>query len=249
MGAKTGGTACYKKYGVIGGDQEKRKEKWREWWEKEGKYIKHKILEPLPFKKPKCSDDLAEFVGILLGDGGMTKNQMTITLHYMDDMEYADYVIKLIKRNFDLVASKHKKNGCNVFNIRISRVGLVDYLTDKFGLKTGNKVKQQVDIPKWIRKKTSFQIFCLRGLVDTDGSLFIHRYKSSGKIYNYKKIDFTSRSAPLLKSASDILTKLMINHRITNDTYSLRIEAKKDVERYFSIVGTHNPKHWKRYKQ
>lgn len=244
-GARKGGKANYKKYGTIG-SPEIRKKKWQEWWEKEGKYKKHKILEPLPFKKPKFSRDLAEFVGILLGDGGITKNQIIVTLHCVDDREYSKYVISLIKDNFDLAVARHKKKNCNAFDIRISRVGLVKYFTKRIGLKIGNKVKQKVDIPLWVKKKYGFQVSCLRGLMDTDGSFFTHSYKVSGKIYNYVKICFTSRSEPLLKSVSDILTKLKINHRITSDTYSIRIEAKKDVRRYLKIVGTHNPKHKRR---
>jgi hypothetical protein len=30
--------------------------------------------------------------------------------------------------------------------------------------------------------------------------------------------------------------------------WDIRIEARKDVEKYFQMVGTHNPKHLKRYK-
>lgn len=246
-GAKKGGLANYKKYGTIG-NPEKRKKKWWKWWNEKGKYTKHEILEPWPFKKPKYSKDLAEFVGIVLGDGGMTKNQVTITLHCVDDLLYSDYVVELIKKIFNLTVFKHKKKKCNAFDIRISRVGLVGYLVDEIGLKIGNKVKLKVDIPRWIKKKTSFQVACLRGLVDTDGSFFTHNYKSKGKSYSYIKIGFTSRSGPLLKSTSDILTKLKINHRITSDTYSIRIEAKRDVKKYLKMVGTHNPKHKKRSK-
>ena len=85
--------------------------------------------------------------------------------------------------------------------------------------------------------------------MDTDGCVVIHRYKSKGKIYCYKKLSFTSRSLPLLNSVKNILTELKIKNRITKDNYEIRIDAKKDVKRYFDIIGSHNPKHIMRYEK
>jgi hypothetical protein len=248
-GALAGGKATYGKYHHIGGDEKIRKEKWREWWEREGKFKTNDILEPLPFKKPKFSEELAEFVGIMLGDGGITKNQIKVTLHCVDDAEYSKYVMKLIAKLFGVTPGKHKKKDCLVFNIEVSRVNLVKFCVDKLGLKIGNKVKQQVDIPDWIKKDSKYKIACLRGLVDTDGCLVIHKYRSKGKEYCYKKIGFTSRSYPLLKSAGVILKEFQIKHRIMKNNFDIRIEAKKDVEKYFKIVGTNNSKHLNRYKK
>ena len=87
-GARKGGLVVYKKYGHIGGDQEFRKKKWREWWEREGKYKNNLIANlSLPIKKPRKSKELAEFVGIILGDGGISQYQITITFHSKHLME------------------------------------------------------------------------------------------------------------------------------------------------------------------
>ncbi len=73
-GAKAGGAAVYKKYGRIGGDPEYRKKKWYEWWEKKGKSnIKNSICSFTPIRKPISSKELAEFTGIMLGDGGISR--------------------------------------------------------------------------------------------------------------------------------------------------------------------------------
>ena len=89
IGGKLGGAAVLKKYGRIGGDPNLRKEKWKIWWEKEGKFRDFKILRPFTFNKPKKSAKFAEFIGIMLGDGGMSKNQICITLHHTDDYDFA----------------------------------------------------------------------------------------------------------------------------------------------------------------
>ena len=134
------------------------------------------------------------------------------------------------------------KNSVNTYTI--SRTELVKYL-HKWGLVIGNKVKQQINIPDWIKNNQQYCIECIRGLLDTDGSIVIHKYLSGNKYYTYKKLDFTSRSALLLMSVSGILTKLGIKNGVRKN--NIRIEAQKDVKKYFSIVGSHNPKHIKRY--
>src|SRR3989344_3154088 len=47
---------------------------------------------------PSFSSDLAEFIGIVLGDGGITSRQVVITLHKDDDRDYAEYVVGLVKK-------------------------------------------------------------------------------------------------------------------------------------------------------
>lgn len=247
-GAKAGGKAIVEKYGIVGGNQEYRKKKWREWWEKEGRFKPSKITQLLPFKKPKLSKDLAEFVGILLGDGGISDHQITITLHRVTDKKYSLFVRRLIKKLFKIQAGEYCDRQFLADSIVISRTGLVKYCIEELGLKKGNKVKQQVDIPRWVKENRHYSIACLRGLIDTDGCIIIHQYLSKKKRYRYKKIGFTSRSEPLLLSVSAILLNIGIKHRIMKNGWDTRIEARENVEKYFRLIGTHNPKHLKRYK-
>ena len=247
-GARAGGKAVYEKHHVIGGDRDVRKAKWREWWEREGRFSKNLITNPASFKKPRPSKELAEFVGIVLGDGGISDYQITITLHRFDDAEYSQFVRKLIQKLFGVRAGTFRNKTSLADSIVISRIGIVDYLVNDFGLKRGNKVKQQVDIPGWIKQKESFRIACVRGLVDTDGSVYTHSYNSKGKRYNYKKLQYTSLSRPLLDSVCEIMREIGLNSRIRRGS-DVKLENTKDVRKYFQIVGTHNKKHSDRYKK
>lgn len=247
QGSSVGGVALYEKYGRVGGDPEYRKMRWREWWDREGKYAKHSIIGiSKPIKIPKYSEKLAEFVGIILGDGGISENQVSITLNAVDDCEYGDFVIEMIKRLFGVKPSIYKKRGCNANNIVISRKELVRFCSERLGLKIGNKVKQQVDIPRWIIKDKKFKIACLRGLMDTDGSIFTHNYKVGGKVYSYKKISFTNLSQPLRMSVYGIMKEIGLNPRLAQNK-DVRLDSQEDVKKYFKSVYSHNLKHLKRY--
>lgn len=251
VGAKKGWTVVFKKYGRVPVDEEYRKKRWREWWEKEGKFKKHPFLNVYkPFKKPKPSEKLAEFIGILMGDGGMSQYQVCITLHHVDDFEYAKYVMKLIKTLFRVRPSFLHDAKDSVNNIVVSRRRLVQYL-NSLGAIIGNKIKQKLDIPDWIKRNDRFLRFCVRGLVDTDGSVFSHKYKVNGKQYEYKKICFSSASFPLNMSVFNALSKWGFRPRLARkngEIREVRLDSKKDVLNYFSIIGSSNPKHLKRYE-
>lgn len=246
-GCSAGGKAVWKKYGRIGGDPEYRKKKWYEWWNREGKYIKGRFITvPKPIRKPNFSKDLAEFVGIVLGDGGITQRQVVITLHSKDDKEYGEFVVNLIKRLFNVPVGINYDSKYLAVDLTISRSELVRFCTEKLGLKQGNKIKQQVDIPDWIKRNKQYTIACVRGLVDTDGCIFIHRYKSKRKWYSYKKLAFTSYSKPLRQSVFDILKNIGLNPRLAQRS-DVRLDSIDDVKRYFQLVGSHNPKLLKKY--
>ena len=246
-GAAAGGTAVYRKYGHVGGNPENRKRKWREWWEEKGKFQPHPIINVMKrIKIPKKSADLAEFTGIVMGDGGITARQVTITLHHIDDEKYARFVVKLIKRLFGVAPKIYHDPKNSVNDLVVSRTALVNFCTEKLGLKIGNKIKQQIDIPDWIKNNKKFQSACVRGLVDTDGSLVIHKYKVGGKMYCYKKLDFCSASKPLIGSVIEILKKFDFMPRLSHNGRNVWIDDQNEVRRYFRIIGSDNPKHRER---
>lgn len=243
-GAKIGGLVRYKKYGSIG-DPVIRKKKWLEWWEKEGKYKVQINNVPRQINIPPFSTELAEFIGIVLGDGGISKYQVAISLHATDDLEYSRFVASLIRKLFGVKASRTLRKHDKVIDVVVSRIKLVEFCL-KSGLCLGNKVKQQIDVPAWVKEDLNYEIACVRGLIDTDGSFFIHKYKSAGKYYSYKKISFTSRSLPLLASVSKILSELGIKHRFMGK-YQIRVEAQSSVKKYLEIIGSHNSKYMDKY--
>jgi hypothetical protein len=243
LSGKKGGLAVLEKYGKLPIQEQNRKERWREWWEKTGKGSYIASHAPLKITKPKKIPDLAEFIGIMMGDGTMSTYHIGITLNAIDDAEYAIFVTKLIKKLFNVHPKIYKRKNKNAVVITVARKLLVEHL-HSLGLPIGNKIKQGLDIPKWILDSPEFAKSCLRGLVDTDGSVFTHTYRSKMKIYRYKKISFTSASPTLLISVQKILTQNNIRSHISKS--NLRIGSKTCVERYFSYISSNNTKHLKR---
>jgi len=246
IGSPAGGIAVFKKYGRIGGNPEYRKKKWYEWWEREGRYKTNFITFVKPIQKPSYSEKLAEFAGIILGDGGINQRQVVITLHRKDDKEYSKFIVSLIKKLFNVPVGTCDRKESLATNYIVSRSELVRFCTEKLGLKKGNKVKQQVDIPNWIKQNKQYAIACVRGLVDTDGCVFNHRYKVKARWYSYKKLSFTSYSRPLRESVFNILKNNGLNPRLAQDK-DIRIDSIEDMKKYFKTFESHNPKHLRKY--
>jgi hypothetical protein len=197
---------------------------------------------------PPRSVKLANFIGIMLGDGGIrSKYQLTVSLNYETDREFAKYVALLIQRLFGVGNIIQRRKGSLGADIVVSSASVVDFLL-KHGLKSGNKIRNRVDIPAWIKKNKEFRKACIRGLFDTDGSLYCHRYKVNHKWYEYLKLDFTSCSKPLLNSVYAILSGLRIKSSLKG--VHITISAQAEVNRYLASIGSSNQKfvdRWKRF--
>lgn len=239
----SGGKSSFKKHGRVGGDEIYRKNKWKEWWIKNGRYQKvpNGFNSLLNIKKPKYNKFLAEYIGIMLGDGGIAKYSTTITLSSFE-INYVNYILNLIDKLFGLTPKVYKKKNANAVDIVVQRKALVDFC-QSIGLVQGNKVKHQVDIPSWIKENKSFSIECVRGLIDTDGCFYINSYYVNGKKYFYFKIAFKNSSLPLIKSVAEILASLGVKVRISKNLKDVRIEEKESVLKYIKEIGTHNDKH------
>jgi hypothetical protein len=180
------------------------------------------------------SDDLAEFFGVMLGDGHLAHFQVTVALG-TKEMSYAKYLVKLIEKIF----GPHPKISIRKDRYKVVYFGSVDIVRwlEKEGL-VSNKVKAQVDVPRWIFGRASYSTRFLRGFFDTDGSVYRLRYGI--------QISFTNASAPMLKSLQQLCVAL--GYRVSEISgWHFYITKISDVERFFKEVAPHNKKHVERF--
>ena len=197
-------------------------------------------------KRPKRGLQLAEFVGIVLGDGGLTDYQLKITFNRDTDAEHANFMKELIEELFKLTPKIISKKSDKGSDIAVYSKNLVEFLESN-GLKRGNKVKNKADIPFWIKRNNNFQLSCLRGLMDTDGSCYTYTHSVNKKRYCNFALCFTNASQPLLKSAHAIFDKNGYNPCVTGRR--VYVYGRNEIAKYFRKVGTHNPKHLQKYQK
>lgn len=238
-GASMGGRARIKLHGptwttkgrIIGGTTSQLRRR-----ENPEKYRRLGCVVRKKFKLPRYSEDFAEIIGIILGDGAINNYQVRISLDRKVDRDYALFVSRLAEKIFGEKPSWSERLASNTIELTISGIGLVEML-ESVGLKRGNKIVHQVDFPEWIHKKPIYENACVRGLFDTDGGLYFHKKR----IKRYLGWCFASSSAPLLKSVEDVLINLGFNVKKSLGT-KLYMYDLRHIERYLKVVGSSNPK-------
>ncbi|MBI2278547.1 MAG: hypothetical protein HYU81_00570 [Candidatus Brennerbacteria bacterium] len=182
------------------------------------------------------SKDLAEFFGIMLGDGHISHFQISVHLG-TKEAEYAEYVRALITKLFHAPA-KIAVRSSKYRDIYLGSTAATAWLLQK-GL-VGNKVKAQVCVPRWIFLRNTFLKGLVRGFFDTDGSVY--------KLKFGIQIAFTNYSIPLLEDLQKALAQLQYTPSdISGPRFYLT--KRSEVKRFFSEIGPKNPKHRKRFYQ
>lgn len=188
---------------------------------------------------PSRSEHLAEFFGIMLGDGHLSYYQVTVTLG-TKELEYARYVEQLFHTLFKVpVKLIVNRKGHKVVYFGSRRV--VEWLL-KEGL-VNSKVKSQVGVPAWIYSQKSFMRKFLKGFFDTDGSIYRLRFGL--------QISFTNYSFPILEGLQKALQAL--NYKTSKLTgvnvKRLYLTKRDDIKRFFCEIQPANPKHKRRFRE
>jgi len=204
---------------------------------------------------PEKDEKLAELVGIILGDGNIHSFKGKKSTSYMvriagdsnTDREYLlGYVKPLCDYLFDLDSKIFKHRTHNELLVIINSKKVVEFLTS-IGMSTGNKIKNQVTIPNWIYKDNRLLRACIRGLVDTDGSVYELKTHWPG----IWQICFTNKNMILLNDFKKSLAKLEVgcsNIYVGKKTPKIYITKKADVRKFYKEIGFSNIKHRNKLK-
>lgn len=182
------------------------------------------------------SNDLAEFFGIMFGDGTLSYYQVAVNLG-TKEATYATSVSNIVQKLFG-VRPKISIRKSGYRDVYLGSSTLTDWLREE-GL-VHNKVKAQIDAPAWIFLKKEYMERFLRGFFDTDGSVYKLRFGI--------QLSFTNRSIPLLNSLRSMLMTLGYCPSVVSG-YRFYITNRSDVVRFFREISPANIKHCDRFKK
>ncbi len=196
---------------------------------------------------------IAELIGILLGDGNLWHYGFRIDLNRIDEPKYVDYVFTLISTIFNKKPKSHNRKGIDGtyegkgIRLHIYGVNIINFLV-KLGLTVGHKIRNNAEVPNWVRNNRILIPFCIRGLFDTDGNIDIHTDTRS------LVLRFVSASYLIANNFKDMCEKIgikaNINKQKNSDGYNkgkegefyswvVSIGSKDNVKKFFEII---NPK-------
>lgn len=200
------------------------------------------------------SKDLCEFIGAFIGDGFFNsyKNKLYQIEFAGDsryDMEYYSARIIPIIKNYipDLNPHIYKVKNKNAMRAVFYSKKLFYFLKDYLKFTPGKKT-HSVIIPDYIMNSDSIMInSTIRGVFDTDGSIFFDkrkRYKNP-----YPRITFSTVSENLYLQLLNYLSKhfnIYSRYDKNRKSYCLEIYGTRQFEKWMSLIGFSNQKHLKK---
>ncbi len=190
---------------------------------------------------PKDKQKFAEFLGIMIGDGNLTKKGIRITGNALEKKHY-NYISCLIEELFGLKSRIYLSyNSKNTIVLNLYSQKLADFL-NKNGLSYGHKIKNKAHFPSWIFKDKKYIYPALRGLFDTDGGIF---YKD--RKYKRAIIEFETHSPTIRKDIIGLLLKTGFTP--SKSSYNIRIQKQIEIFKFFNLIGSSNPKNIIRYHE
>jgi len=207
----------------------------------------------------KINSQLAELTGAMMGDGCLSiiksgkrkRKTALLTGHLQHDYEYYKEVIRpIVKKEFNIEGylKKRKERNCVYF---IMGNGVFDFL-DNLNFPIGKKIN--LFIPKAILEKEYLTKACIRGIFNTDGTIYRRyskKYNKHTRIYDYLVIQFKLKSKITISQIKEALKKFGINsNKITNELnkyYILRITNQEDIKNFMESIKPSNLYHVERY--
>jgi len=177
----------------------------------------------------KKSENLAELIGIILGDGSIEKYPRTerlwITCNSTNN-KYIQHIVNIIEEIFNKKPSLRKKKSQHgqAIDIYLYRCKL----SEKLEIQAGNKIKNDVGVPSWIKKNKNFMLKCLKGLFETDGCF--HKDE-----FNYTRtIEFKNFCSCLRKDVYSMLNRLGYHPQLGKKY--VRLARKNEVYNFKELI-------------
>jgi hypothetical protein len=221
------------------------------------RYINEKVNYII---KMKINEDIAEFYGALIGDGCLSRYYsnydkrncqiLLFTGHTHDAPYYKERLQPILIKEFEKKGYIQFRKDYNVVRFETKSKDVFNFF-EKLGFPVG--LKGNLSIPKVIFNNKSLSLASIRGIFDTDGSIYKRyskKYKNHSKKYNYKNIQFKMNSSNVIYQIKNILDRIEIqtsNIRKDGNSYVLTIHNQKSIKKFFEIVKPSNPYHTERF--
>jgi|GEM_PF-353688 len=199
---------------------------------------RNNVEDKLKFPK-LLSEELAEEIGLHIGDGTLskTRNYFALRGYSRDEYEYYTGHISKLYRSIYNFKPKIFSRG-SICGFEKCSKPIFMFKTKILGLPYGKK-SHIVDIPKIIKESRNEKIIaaCIRGILDSDGCIW---FSENGA---YPRIDISSKSKSLIRSIGFYLEKMGFQPNLYYDDTKIVLYGKLMLDMWMEKIGTNHPKH------
>ncbi len=190
-----------------------------------------KLLGKIKSTYPRFENngDLAELIGVVLGDGHIWKYPRTEELSIFSNSSnpgfvrrYGDLMEKVIGKK--PVVTVH--SGKNCIRIRIYE----NHISERLGVPISPRRNKKIVVPDWILENNQYIVRYLRGLYEAEGSYCRHAPTSTWKLF------FTNRNSSMLRNVLRLLRRLDFHPHIGVNSYNIQLSRKEEVLRAIKLL-------------
>jgi intein/homing endonuclease len=167
----------------------------------------------------KKDGDLAELIGITLGDGHIYRHPRCDSLRITGDsnkMGFVNRSTSLVEAVFGKKPTVLKVRRSNAMTVTIYEQNI----SKRLGIPHGSRKNLEYVLPKWISRSRPNIIRFLRGLYEAEGSLCYHPPTSTHKLF------FANKNQHLLK----LVAMLIENLGFKQNTYINKVQVSRKAE-------------------
>ena len=161
------------------------------------------------------SATLAYIIGVALGDGNLScPNGRATRLRVTCDNKYPNVIKEIRNALVEIFPSNrvaivtNRKGTCIDISVYSNKLNFI--MPWQVGM--GTKIIQQTHVPNWILNNSEFSKACLKGLIQTDGSIYYDR--------GYIMINFTNLIKPLIDDVYTMIEELKFKPKLYQSTQS-----------------------------
>ena len=193
-------------------------------WRKEAKKTGLLKVNYCTFKR---NGDLAELIGVILGDGHIEKFPRTERLLIFSNSNNPGFVkryIGLVEKTFEKKTYVYKQSNQNCVRISLYE----KEISKRLGIPTGARGNIKVSVPRWIVRERKNIIRYLRGLYEAEGSLSFH-----SPTYTHK-FSFSNKNESMLKNVERLLKILGFSPH--SDSLRVQLSKKDEVKQIVDLL-------------
>lgn len=211
-------------------------------------------------KIPNLNNELLAYeTGVHIGDGSLhiTKggtHSVRFYGHGEDDWLFISEIMpRIIKQLYNKNVRAKQCSDSNKCVLNICSKAVATF-KQNIGLSVGKKTME--DLPKFIKQDRKLVINCIRGIADTDFSLYFTKNEKGQ--YSEPAILCVMNNKELIQNLGKYLESFGFDVRIKTDIKRTRngtnliehrigIYGRKNLEKWMNLIGFSNPKHLTKY--
>lgn len=194
-------------------------------------------------------NDISAYVlGIIMSDGCLSfdnhSKRFRITIS-MNEYEFIEKLRKMYTPTKKLYSYKARNALKTTYTFISSNKSDIEFLKS-LGIYT-----RKSKILRFPKIEEKYERIVIKGIFDGDGSVYINKTVSNGKIYKYINTSITTGSENFAEDILDILTKNGINaHKVKDsrkkDCWYIKIYSKDAVKKFYEYLYEDSKLHLKR---